>query len=115
MSSSEKKPPADAKPAEEEAAGVPHHPHVLAGAAALSGAVAGAIVGSVAGPVGAIAGGAIGTAIGAVGGAALEKQAHRDDQHDHELDDDIGVTKGSLGVPDEAKRPSIAPDEEGEV
>jgi phage tail tape-measure protein len=102
-----KKAPERKAPADDIPAGVPRHDdHALAGAAALSGAVAGAIAGAVGGPAGVVAGSAIGGALGAIGGAALEREEHRHDKHDHELDDEIGVTRGSLGVPEEDKRPS---------
>jgi phage tail tape-measure protein len=95
-----KKAPERKAPADDIPAGVPRHDdHALAGAAALSGAVAGAIAGAVGGPAGVVAGSAL-------GGAALEREEHRHDKHDHELDDEIGVTRGSLGVPEEDKRPS---------
>jgi len=103
MKSESKKPLAN----DEVPAGVPHgHDHTLAEATALSGAVAGAVVGSVAGPIGAAVGGVVGGALGAFGGAAMEIEEHRQEAHDHELDEAIGVTRGSLGVPAEAKVPS---------
>ncbi|HRG99074.1 MAG TPA: hypothetical protein PLR99_22645 [Polyangiaceae bacterium] len=84
--------------------GLNPHPHAMSEAAVLSGAVAGAIVGAVAGPVGAIAGGAIGSAIGAIAGVAMEREEHLREEHDRVLDDEIGVTSGSLGSsPDDRK------------
>ena len=92
---------------DERPSGVPpRHQHATTEAAVLSGAVAGAIVGAIGGPIGAMAGGAIGSAIGAMAGATLERAEHLREVHDHELDDEIGVTSGSLGVPKEAKQPS---------
>ncbi len=89
-----------------EAAGLHEHEHAFAGAATLSGAVSGAIAGAIAGPVGAIAGGVIGTAVGAVTGIAMEREGRRHDARDRELDETIGITSGSLGEPEEHKRPS---------
>lgn len=90
----------------ERPAGVPRDEHALAGAAVVSGAVTGAAVGAIGGPLGAVVGGAIGTAVGAVAGAAMEREMHRHDAHEKELDDEIGITDGSLGVPAEMKKPS---------
>jgi hypothetical protein len=87
-------------------AGVHKHEHAFAGAAMLSGAAAGVIIGSLAGPAGALAGALIGTAVGAVTGLAMERETHRRDARDRELDEVIGVTSGSLGEPEENKRPS---------
>lgn len=87
-------------------AGVHKHDHAFAGAATLSGAVSGAIVGALAGPFGALAGGVIGTAVGAVTGFAMENEGKRNDARSRELDDTIGITSGSLGEPEENKRPS---------
>lgn len=100
---------------EETPAGVPHHDHLFAGASTLTGAAAGAAVGAIAGPVGVIAGGAIGTAVGAIVGITREHERERQEAHDHELDDDIGVTSGSLGTPEETKRPSREIIEEAEA
>lgn len=112
--SEEKRPPSSPpKPAESgtdvnaRPSGVPaRHQHATTEAAVLSGAVAGAIVGAVAGPLGALAGGAIGSAIGAMAGATLERAEHQREVHDRELDDDIGITSGSMGTPAETKHPS---------
>jgi nucleotide-binding universal stress UspA family protein len=82
------------------------HDRAYVGAAAMSGAVAGVATGALAGPAGAIAGGAIGTVIGAIAGAVMKREDARADAHDHELDDVIGVTRGTLGTPPETKRPS---------
>ncbi len=72
------------------------------------------MLGAIAGPAGAIAGGVIGSAIGALSGAVLEREEHRREAHDRELDDDIGVTSGSIGVPDEMKHPSVPPPEDAD-
>jgi phage tail tape-measure protein len=64
---------------------------------ALAGEIAGAVVGSIAGPAGTIAGLVLGAAAGALAGEAIDEEAERASFHDHELDDDIGVTKGDLG------------------
>jgi len=64
---------------------------------AIAGEIAGAIVGSIAGPAGTIAGLVLGAAAGALAGEAIEEEAERASYHDHELDDEIGVTKGDLG------------------
>ncbi len=88
-------------------AGVPHQGHhTLAGTGALSGGIAGAVVGALAGPIGAIAGGAIGTALGAFAGASMDREKHQEEEHDRVLDEEIGVTSGSLGVPSESKHPN---------
>jgi len=64
----------------------------------IAGEIAGALVGSIAGPPGAIAGMVIGAAAGALAGEAIDEEAERTSRHDHELDDDIGVTHGDLGA-----------------
>ncbi len=64
----------------------------------VAGAVAGAATGAVAGPVGAIVGGVIGTVAGALAGSALSDDDAIHSRRDHELDDEIGVTKGDLGA-----------------
>jgi hypothetical protein len=56
--------------------------------------------------VGAIAGGAIGSAIGAIAGVAMEREEHLREEHDRELDDEIGVTSGSLGTNPEDRKAS---------
>jgi hypothetical protein len=66
--------------------------------AAVSGAVAGAALGAVAGPPGIVAGGLVGTAMGVLAGVGLDNAEHAFEAHDHELDDEIGVTKGDLGA-----------------
>jgi len=64
---------------------------------AIAGEIAGAVVGSIAGPAGTIAGLVLGAAAGALAGEAIDEEAERASYHDHELDDEIGVTKGDLG------------------
>jgi len=64
---------------------------------AIAGEIAGAVVGSIAGPAGTIAGLVLGAAAGALAGEAIDEEAERASFHDHELDDEIGVTKGDLG------------------
>lgn len=68
-------------------------------AGAIAGEVLGAIVGSGAGPAGAVAGMVIGAAAGAIAGKVIDEDAERAHQHDDQLDEVIGVTKGSLGTP----------------
>jgi hypothetical protein len=65
----------------------------------LSGAVAGAVFGAMAGPPGIAAGAIIGAVAGALtGGALTEGQAAEADRAS-ELDEEIGVTSGTLGAP----------------
>lgn len=85
--------------------------HVLVDVGTVSGAVTGAVVGLAAGPPGMIIGGAIGAVLGTVAGAALDRESHRTERHDRELDDDIGVTSGDLGAR-EAARASFTEKEE---
>lgn len=68
-------------------------------AGTVAGEVLGAIVGSGAGPAGAVAGMVIGAAAGAIAGKVIDAEAERAHRHDDELDETIGVTKGSLGMP----------------
>jgi uncharacterized membrane protein len=84
------------------------HDHATLGATTLGGAAAGAAIGAIAGPAGVVAGGAIGTAVGALAGITMEREEVRRDGHDRDLDDAIGVTRGSLGAPEETKHPSHA-------
>ena len=85
--------------------------HVLVDVGTVSGALTGAIVGIVGGPPGLVVGGAIGAALGTVAGVVLDREVHRVDRHDAELDDDIGVTKGDLNSM-EAVRASFASKQE---
>jgi uncharacterized membrane protein len=64
-----------------------------------SGAIAGALVGAAAGPPGALAGAIIGAVAGALAGAVLDKDSSESDERTRELDDDIGVTSGTIGAP----------------
>jgi phage tail tape-measure protein len=81
----------------EKAPPLPHHHGGEAGA--IAGELVGAVLGSAAGPAGVVAGMVIGAAAGALAGTALDDEAERTSRHDHELDDEIGVTKGDLGRP----------------
>jgi phage tail tape-measure protein len=67
--------------------------------AGVAGAVAGAAVGAAAGPPGIAAGAAIGAVAGAIAGRALGEDAERRSEHDRKLDEEIGVTDGTLGAP----------------
>jgi outer membrane lipoprotein SlyB len=66
---------------------------------AVAGGGLGALIGSAAGPAGALAGMVFGAAAGAMAGKVLDEDAERAHIHDEELDETIGVTKGSLGMP----------------
>lgn len=81
--------------------------HVLVDVGTVSGALTGAIVGIVGGPPGLVAGGAIGAALGTVAGVVLDREVHKVDRHDAELDDDIGITTSDLSAR-EAIRASFA-------
>jgi len=87
-------------------AGEHAHDASFAGAATVSAAIAGAATGALAGPVGAVTGGAIGTIVGALAGNVMAEEQARAGAHDRDLDDTIGVTRGSLGTPPGTKRPS---------
>jgi phage tail tape-measure protein len=82
-------------------------------AAGVTGAIAGAATGAIAGPPGAIAGGVIGGAVGLLTGDVFDKEEARHEQHEAELDEEIGVTGPDLGV--EEKRKSVPPDMEPSV
>jgi nucleotide-binding universal stress UspA family protein len=84
----------------------PAHNRAFPRAAALSGAVAGAATGAIAGPVGAVAGVAVGAVVGAVAGTIIAREDEQTSAHDRELDNAIGVTRGSLGTPPETKQPT---------
>jgi hypothetical protein len=62
-----------------------------------AGEVVGAVVGAGAGPVGAVAGMVIGALAGHIAASAMEEEGHRVAVHDAELDDAIGVTRGTIG------------------
>ncbi len=85
-------------------ASVPPPHHEVRTAAAIAGTAAGAVLGSIAGPPGAIAGAAIGAAMGAAAGQVLETEDERGVTRDHELDDEIGVTSGSMGLDPDVPR-----------
>ena len=81
-------------------AGTQHRQHLVHEAEGVaSGAVAGALLGAVAGPPGVVAGAVIGAAAGAVAAFALDNEAERQAARTRELDDEIGVTGGTLGAP----------------
>jgi hypothetical protein len=84
--------------AEKESIQPPSHTHG-AEVGAIAGEIAGGIVGSLAGPPGAVAGMVMGAAAGAIAGRVLDDEAERAHVHDGDLDDEIGVTSGSLGAP----------------
>jgi phage tail tape-measure protein len=58
----------------------------------LTGAVVGAATGSIAGPAGFAVGALVGGALGGIAGVALEEEEERRDQHDANLDEELGVT-----------------------
>lgn len=78
--------------------GVPEENHALLGATVLAGATTGAVVGAVAGPPGAVIGGTVGAAVGIIAGGVLDRELHKADRHDRELDEDIGVFGGTIGA-----------------
>lgn len=84
-------------------AGVPSpDPMLLTETAIVAGITGGTAVGAIGGPVGAAIGAAVGATIGALAGSALTNEERRLSRHDHELDDAIGVTQGTLGRDDVA-------------
>lgn len=91
-------------PAEPVTTAVHPIPGAIIGSATLTGAVAGAATGALAGPAGVIAGGVIGSVVGAAAGRAIANDDARWSAHDHELDDEIGITKGSMGTTPESRR-----------
>jgi hypothetical protein len=74
---------------------------VLVKAGWLIGTMSGAAVGTMATPplAGAVAGCLIGGLCGFVAGLAMHRQDTRDARRGRELDDIIGVTRGSMGAP----------------
>jgi outer membrane lipoprotein SlyB len=76
----------------------PNHTHGEETGAVAGGGL-GALVGSAAGPAGTLAGMVFGAAAGAMAGKIIDEEAERAHIHDDELDEAIGVTKGSIGVP----------------
>lgn len=92
------KPELDEEREDELAAGLPSpDPTRITDAAALTGMASGAAVGAIGGPIGAAVGAAIGAMIGALAGKTMTEEEERASAHDRELDDAIGVTRGSLG------------------
>jgi nucleotide-binding universal stress UspA family protein/hemerythrin superfamily protein len=89
---------------EPEEAVVPPPAYAQLEAAALSGVVGGAVAGAFAGPPGAILGGTLGLAAGTLAGSVLEMVDQRASRHDRELDAAIGVTEGTVGAPEQARR-----------
>lgn len=74
--------------------------HPLEATVGTLGAVSGAGLGAIAaGPAGAIVGGLIGAAMGATTGWAADEHTVEEIEADKALDDEIGVTSGSLGAP----------------
>jgi phage tail tape-measure protein len=71
------------------------------------GALTGAVAGAMAGMTGAAVGAAVGATAGLIAGAALYAKDARAEDRTRQLDDAIGVTKGSLGL-DETQRKSVA-------
>ncbi|HET9930217.1 MAG TPA: hypothetical protein VFQ35_06010 [Polyangiaceae bacterium] len=84
--------------------------HPLEATVGTLGAVSGAGFGAIAaGPAGAIIGGLIGAAVGATTGWAADENTVEKIEADKALDDEIGVTSGSLGAPNlEHPEPRIA-------
>ncbi|HEY8943291.1 MAG TPA: hypothetical protein VIM73_03470 [Polyangiaceae bacterium] len=83
-----------------EAVAVPSRPHLLTALIGSLGAVSGAGFGALAaGPLGALAGGILGAAVGAGSGWAGDKHMSDKLREQRRLDDEIGVTKGSIGAP----------------
>jgi hypothetical protein len=81
--------------------------HVVEVTGATLGAVGGAATGAaMAGPVGAVVGAVIGGAIGASSGWAAEKASADEAEIDAALDEEIGVTAGSIGSPNLKHPPS---------
>lgn len=75
-----------------------HDEHVAVEAATIAGAASGAVAGAIAGPAGLVIGGVVGAALGMVAGQAIEDGDIEASAHDRELDDTIGVTRGSVGA-----------------
>ena len=82
------------------ASGIPEPmPEAATATGCLSGAAAGALAGAIAGPVGAICGAVIGAVAGAAVGVGLGENEVLKDRAERELDDEMGVTAGSIGAP----------------
>jgi outer membrane lipoprotein SlyB len=71
---------------------------------AIAGEVVGAVLGSAGGPAGTVAGMVIGAAAGALVGEVLDREAARTNKHEEELDKEIGVSGGDLGLARPAPR-----------
>lgn len=79
--------------------GVPaHKEHMTVEAATIAGAASGAVAGAIAGPAGVVIGGAVGAALGMAAGQAMEDNDDAASVHDRELDEVIGVTRGTVGA-----------------
>lgn len=87
---------------------ISRHSSFPAASEVVAGAATGALFGAMAGPFGMLAGGIVGGAVGAISGATLAQDDVRRAQHQAELDEDIGVTKGDLGA--SARQRRSAPD-----
>lgn len=70
------------------------------------GAIAGAALGAIAGPPGMAVGSVLGGVVGAIAGAAVARESERIGARTRELDEQIGVTAGSLGAPNLAHPPA---------
>lgn len=99
---------------EKKAAALPRSHTHGAEVGAIAGEVVGGVVGSLAGPPGVIAGMVIGATAGALAGEALDRDATSESEHEHELDDAIGVTSGDLGRPS-VKPPAMNPSASSDV
>ena len=64
----------------------------------VSGAIAGAVIGSIAGPPGAIAGAVLGGIAGTITGAIVSEENLAEDERATVVDDQIGVTAGTIGT-----------------
>jgi hypothetical protein len=83
--------------------------HELEGGAA--GILAGAVVGAAAGPPGIVTGTIVGAVIGTAAGATLDEAAQGRSERDRELDETIGVFRGSLGAGPAARKVSTEREE----
>ena len=61
------------------------------------GGAIGALLGALAGLPGIVAGALLGAVAGGAAGRVIDVQGSRASRHDADLDDEIGVTSGSLG------------------
>lgn len=71
------------------------------------GALAGAALGAFAGPVGLVVGGVLGGAVGFGLALADNTRMHRDMEPVDRYDDDVGITRGSLGSANLAHPPPV--------